>query len=182
MHQNEYFFFDFVFADYDEKSWFYENVKNTSVFALFQLSWTIRWKKCPRRVFFAVDYESRLLSLFAPLTAALAPSWAPWSLRYIPWLGFVALCRRLLLKMCISSRQNAYFYVSLRILNLLFLEKVCFSEAQNGLKPCFLTQMLKLAFLAACRSFQTQHYSFSSSKSSQRAFRRGETLVFPFRF
>ena len=107
----------------------------------------------------------------------MAPSWASSSVKYFAWLVCVALCRPLLFKMCVSSRQNAWFCVFLYTLHFVILSKYCFLDTRNGLKPCFLTQRLKSALLAACRSCQTKRYS-NPSKYSKCAFRRSETLVF----
>ena len=137
MHQNEHIFFDFSFGVEHEKSLFCENVQNTSVFECFQPSWKLSWKKCPQRVFFAADYERRLFHYLSLLTVPMAPSWGSSSVKYFAWLVCVALCRPLLLKMCVSSRQNAWFYVLLCILTFIFFQKCIFLSSGLGSNPVF---------------------------------------------
>ena len=137
--------------------------------------------KCPRRVLFAADCEGRLCVFFALLTVPMAPSWRRICDRYLA-------STRVCCSMQSASLQNVRFVEAKRLIlcfalytQLCYSFKKMFLEAQNGLKPCFLTQMLKSARLAACRSCQTKHYS-NPSKYSKCAFRRGETLVFLVRF
>ena len=111
----------------------------------------------------------------------MAPSWASSSVKYFAWVVCVVLYGQLLFNMCVSSRQNACFCLFLYALHFLILSHTCYLEVQNGLKPCVLTEMLKSALSAACRSCQTKHRS-NPATYSKCVFRRGETLVFLVRF
>ena len=179
MHQNEHFFFDFFCVVEHEKSCFLKMLKTHQFLNVFALL-----KKYDEK---SVRGGYFLPHIMKVAFSALLLSWPALWLRLgvvllldtFQALVCVALCRRLLFKMCISSRQNAWFYVSLCIQNVIFLSKMCSFEARTGVKPCFFTQMLNSAFLPVSFFSTNQRYAFLS-KSSKCVFRRGETLVFFF--
>ena len=113
---------------------------------IFGLLQKIPFEMCPRTPFLRhiMNGPFSALFLFWPsLCLRLGLVFAFDTLRA---LLCAASCWRLLLKMSVSSRRNAYFYVPLQMLNDISLSKIRFLAFKNGLKPCFLTHFRKPAF------------------------------------
>ena len=98
----------------------------------------LRWKKCPRRVLFAADYESRLFLFFSLLTVPMAPSWRRICDRYLA-------STRVCCSMQSASLQNVRFVEAKRLILFFALyTKLCYS-----FQKLFLCSEIvwKLAFL-----------------------------------
>ena len=75
MHQNEHFLFISSSLIMMKKADFSKMLKTHQFLNVFALLKRYDKKKCPRRVFFAADYESSLFSSFALSTGPLGLSW-----------------------------------------------------------------------------------------------------------